>query len=78
MAPGAACGQIGCNCGAFAPYFFPSLPGRERLPRRVQRRYGATVAHLRRIFLFFLDLQGRECVGVSPSLLCILFPDTDI
>ena len=22
MAPGAACGQIWCNCGAFAPYFF--------------------------------------------------------
>jgi hypothetical protein len=22
MASGAACGQIGCNCGAFAPYFF--------------------------------------------------------
>jgi len=21
-APVAACGQIGCNCGAFAPYFF--------------------------------------------------------
>jgi hypothetical protein len=21
MAPVAACGQIGCNCGAFAPYF---------------------------------------------------------
>src|SRR5260370_37920658 len=45
--------EIGCNCGAFAPYFFvfPALAGRGWLPRRAQRRYGATVAHLRRIFL---------------------------
>ena len=25
-APVAACGQIGCNCGAFAPYFFWFFP----------------------------------------------------
>jgi len=32
-------------------------------------RYGATVAHLRRIFFIFLHLQGRECVGEFPLTL---------
>src|SRR5260370_31703050 len=54
--------EIWCNCGAFAPYFFPSLPGRGRLPRRAHRRYGATVARLRRIF-FLRSLIGDDSPG---------------
>src|SRR5260370_40614159 len=54
--------EIWCNCGAFAPYFFPSLPGRGRLPRRAYRRYGATVARLRRIF-FLRFLIGDDFPG---------------
>src|SRR5258708_26279516 len=40
--------QLWRVCTVFFP---PSLPGRGRLSRRVQRRYGATVARLHRIFL---------------------------
>src|SRR5260370_1740984 len=55
-APQAGAQEIWCNCGAFAPYFFPSLPDRGLLPSPAQMRKRAIAAHLRRVFLFFLPL----------------------
>src|SRR5260370_5595969 len=53
--------QLWRVCAVFF-LFFPGSPGRGRLPRRAHRRYGATVARLRRIF-FLRSLIGDDSPG---------------